>query len=1074
MRKFGLLGTSALRSIGVFSLSLAIAAPGYAQSTQPVQTGDQEGVTQAEPSENLGQNEVELESGQDADAQAGQSIVVTGSRIARPNLASTVPITSVGVQELTDTGNVSLGDELNNLPALRSTFNQSNSTRFIGTAGLNLLDLRGLGTERTLVLVNGRRHVTAQPGAYSVDTNTIPTDLLERVDVVTGGNSAIYGSDAVAGVVNFVLKRNFDGIRIRGQGGVSSRGDRGTAFTSLTAGKNFADDRGNVAVAFEYAKSQPLFATERDDLTGVFSGTKGFVQVEDTLGEPPEGDGIPDTGFRTGIRNNSFGLGGGVLTTCTGPIPTGTPANAVERRRAAVCTGATSPTGGLLSSTFFFLPDGTLARNNPTLDTRNVGGPVFGGLGSTLIESNQLQPGLDRYAANLLASFEVSSGFKPFLEAKFVRVDSLTSGQPSFTGGGNTTGTFSINNPFLTDQARTTLQTILAPGATTFGLNRLNLDFGGRGEKHQRDTYRVVAGFGGEIFGNFRYEVAGNYGRTETYFETTGNILSARFNNAANAVRNAAGQIVCAINADAVTTNDDPACVPINLFGFGRPSQEALNYIGVVSSRKQMAEQINATAFISGDSTGLFELPGGAVGFALGVEYRKEKARSAFDPVTTSGATFLNAILPFTPPSQEIKEVFGELRVPLLADLPFAEELTLEASGRASDYGGSTGTVFAYNIGGTFAPIRDIRFRAGYARSVRAPNLGNLFATPSQTFVNAFVDPCNQTVINQNPNRAKNCAAAGIPTTIVVNGETRPFTNTTASGISGFNQGNADLVPEKGTSLTVGAVIQPRFFPGFSLTIDYYDIKIRDVIQGLTGQTIINQCYDDPGGLDNQFCKVIFRRTSPDPFVNFTFAGQSSRTFTGVDTIPLPVIGPSFLNQPFNFANLKTSGVDVDAAYRRKIFGNVDLNLRGLLSYVRNRQGFTSITQPDFGTQFAGTLGDPSWEGSFSADLDFGMFEFGYDLRWIGKQFIGAFATQNREQGRPPTNADAFPVKTYPDVFYHDIRVGFEPNDRFEFYVGVDNVLDRYPPFGLDATGGGGAIFSNTGRFFYAGALVKF
>jgi len=196
---------------------------------------------------------------------SADAIVVTGSRIARPNLDSAVPITSISVQELTSTGNVSIGDALNQLPALRSTFSQSNSTRFIGTAGINALDLRGLGTARTLVLVDGRRIVTATPGVERVDTNIIPTDLIERVDLVTGGNSAIYGSDAVAGVVNFVLKRNFDGIRVRGQGGITTYGDRGSYFTSLTAGHNFGEGRGNIAVAFEYAKENPLYYTDRDE-----------------------------------------------------------------------------------------------------------------------------------------------------------------------------------------------------------------------------------------------------------------------------------------------------------------------------------------------------------------------------------------------------------------------------------------------------------------------------------------------------------------------------------------------------------------------------------------------------------------------------------------------------------------------------------------------------------------------------------------------------------------------------------------------------------------------------------------
>ena len=183
------------------------------------------------------------------DSEEGTQIVVTGSRIARPTLSSPVPLTSVSVGELTETGDVSLGDALNDLPSLRSTFSAGNSSRFIGTAGLNILDLRGLGTSRTLVLVNGKRHITATPGDYQVDVNTIPVDLLERVDIVTGGNSAVYGSDAVAGVVNFVLKRNFEGLNLRGQGAISSRGDRGNYFVSGTWGKNFADGRGNIAIA---------------------------------------------------------------------------------------------------------------------------------------------------------------------------------------------------------------------------------------------------------------------------------------------------------------------------------------------------------------------------------------------------------------------------------------------------------------------------------------------------------------------------------------------------------------------------------------------------------------------------------------------------------------------------------------------------------------------------------------------------------------------------------------------------------------------------------------------------------
>ena len=243
-------------------------------------------------------------------AAGDEGIVVTGTRIRSPNLTSSVPITSLAPSELTDTGNVSLGDELNKLPSMHATFSQANSTGFIGTSGLNLLDLRGLAPSRTLVMVNGRRHITAQPGTpSSIDVNTIPVDLIERIDIVTGGNSAIYGSDAVAGVVNFVMRRNFEGIRARAQGGISGKGDRGSYFVGVTAGRNFAEGRGNVAVSVEYSRADDLYYTDRDGLYGAFSGRRQFNVVQNTLGETPAGDGIPDNAFVTGVFNGNVSEG---------------------------------------------------------------------------------------------------------------------------------------------------------------------------------------------------------------------------------------------------------------------------------------------------------------------------------------------------------------------------------------------------------------------------------------------------------------------------------------------------------------------------------------------------------------------------------------------------------------------------------------------------------------------------------------------------------------------------------------------------------------------------------------------
>ena len=343
------------------SLALFGAVPSFAQDAQPDAANAQEEEAEAEET---------LEEG------SGQPILVTGSRIARPTLQSAVPLTSVTIEDLTGTGELSLGDALNDLPSLRSTFSSGNSSRFIGTAGLSLLDLRGLGTDRTLVLVNGRRHVTSTPGDNGFDVNTVPTDLVERIDIVTGGNSAIYGSDAVAGVVNFIMKRDYDGVAVRAQGGLSSRGDRGTYFVSALAGQNFADGRGNVAISAEYTRQQPLYFNQRDALTGAASGRCQFQQTDlqgSAGGEVgfSATDGIPDNTFLCGIRNGTISDAGTV--------------------------------GGLSGGRFLRFDDfGNLFVDTPTQNFAGVGsGNTQGGFGSTLRNTGGLLAEVDRYAVNL-------------------------------------------------------------------------------------------------------------------------------------------------------------------------------------------------------------------------------------------------------------------------------------------------------------------------------------------------------------------------------------------------------------------------------------------------------------------------------------------------------------------------------------------------------------------------------------------------------------------------------------------------------------------------------------------------
>lgn len=1045
-------------SSSVAALALILGAPVAAQDTTTDDAEDLSGA-EANPQPEIG------------------DIVVSGSRIQRPNLKATVPISSLTNEELLQTGNVNIGDRLALLPQFRPAFTSQNSGRFIGTAGLSILDLRGQGVERTLVLQNGLRHVTSQPGAQTVDISTIPVDLIERVDIITGGNSSIYGSDAIAGVVNFVLKRDFEGISLRAQNGISSRGDGNNRVVALTAGTNFSEGRGNVAISLEYNENDPIFYTQRE-YTGPFSGRRQYQLVQDTSSsgpnggpEGPEGDGIFDRELIDRIKNIGISTGGAITSSC--------PASAVGTPRGDLnCSGLFNSRGAQFGNVFVFTPDGRLVQNVVERDFRPAGsGNAQGGLGSTLRETGLLQIGNTRYAANLLASFDVSDAFRPYFEGKFVRTESLQEGQPTFfQGSGGTLGVnFSIDNPFLTEQARDLLRTSLAPGATTFTMQRFNTDFGGRGENHERDLWRGVIGVEGNFWDTWSYNAAFNYGRVETFYQTEGNVLVANYRNAVNAVRNANGDIVCAINNDADPSNDDPACRPLNLFGNGAPSAEALDYIIFNSSREQWSEQLNAVASVSGDLGKLFELPGGPIQFALGGEWRKEDSFSDFDDVTQSGATFLNAIDTFAPPTLEIWEAFGEIRIPILADVPFFQELTIEGAARVSDYNsGNTGTIWSYNAGGVWAPIEDIRFRANYGRAVRAPTQADLFAAQSQTFLNGLVDPCGQQNINANPNRAANCAAAGVPTTQTFNGITEPFTNRAASGISGASGGNPDLFAETSDSWTVGAVFQPSFLPGFTMSVDWYSIDLQDTIRTINAQTVINQCYDDPGGIDNQFCAAVFRNP------NGTFRGQTSVLHAG-GTVSFDTTGDgvSFIQGPFNFARQQTSGIDLDMNYSKSFDSGWRLNARAIVSWLLERNLFTAVSEPDRLTRERSTLGNPDWNAQFNVTVGYKDFDLLYSLRYLSKQTIAPWRTQNEEQGRPPEDLDAFPRVYYPSVSYSDLRASWRADDRVSFFLGVDNLFDQLPPLDLLANGTGGegagsGIFPNMGRFFYAGLQANF
>jgi outer membrane receptor protein involved in Fe transport len=970
------------------------------------------------------------------------TIVITGSRIRSPNLTSTVPITSIKGDDFFKTGQTSIGDVLNELPALRSTFSQSNSTRFLGTGGLSLLDLRGLGTQRTLVLVNGRRHVAGDilNTAASVDVNTIPTDLIESTDIITGGDSAVYGSDALAGVVNFVLKDHYEGVQLRGQGGVSQYGDAGNDFVSLLAGKNFAGGRGNIAINLEYAHQEDFYASDRRQ----YDRSNGFVQINNTGSA-----GAPQNDFFHDIRSGFYSNAGTFLTYL----------------------------GGDSYSPYLFTSNGQLIPQTGTPVGLAPIPSYLGGNGDNFLDGTQFafRPRLDRYSANLIGHFEISKAFVPFIEASYSRTDSFGSAAgPFFTG--SVGDSYNINNPYLSEQARNIIRDYYGAGPAddfNFVFFKNAVDLTNRAEEARRETYRIVGGIKGDFNDDWHYELSANYGEFDENTKILGNVNIQRYLLSIDAVDQgqfttgvANGNIVCRAKLDpasasaysgadpayatAQLANDIATCVPVNMFGSGNVSDAARNYLLQSSTARGKITQLDITGYISGDTSQFFNLPGGPIGFAIGGEYRRETAFYKQDAATAAAMTFYNAIPEFDPTSFEVKEAFGELRIPILKEVPFAYQLTLNGAARVSDYKGSTGTVWAYNGGFEYAPIKALRFRGNYSRAVRAPNLSDLYTPLGQNYF-SFSDPCALRNINSGSKyREANCRAAGVPATY----------DATPSSTPGYlSGGNPDLAAEKSDSYTVGGVFQPGgFLRGFTFSADYYNITVNSVINSPSAQSIIDACYDLPT-LNNQFCGLFQRDTTiPIGAHNIEYVNNSLRS------------------TPLNYAKLVVSGIDFDIGYQHHFAGLGTLSMRGIYTLALQASNYLDPTNPTFEDRTLSELGDPQNAFNLDVALKTGAFTISYKLQYLDSMTNGAWENYNSLQGRAPQNPYAYPAKyqNYPVITYHNIRFQADVNKDFNLYFGVDNLTDQLPPFGLTGAGGGSAIYPNIGRSFYAGVQAKF
>lgn len=952
-------------------------------------------------------------------------IVVSGTRIRSSQYDFANPVVAITDEAIQNSGVTNLTDFLTEAPALTGSYDSndgSGANAGIGGVGLNLLDLRNLGTDRTLLLIDGRRHVAAVPGSSAVDVNTIPIDLIERVDIVTGGTSAIYGADAVSGVVNFVTRRDFEGLTMRGQAGISEEGDGGSRFLSLTAGTNFADNRGNIAVNFEYGSDDRFLLSRREEFG---RGFRSFFQNPD---DPDDDPNIPDNVLFADARYFD-----------SNPL------------------GAIDVDGDFVPD---FIGDGT-----PFDPGTPIPGTIFnsGGSGTPVSTySGEILPKIDRYVGNILTSFEIGEGVRLFAEGKYARVDSVSFGQPTFD--------FFVgvptDNPFI--PANIEAANLFADLGIVLVTGRDNLDLGRRGENNRRETYRGVVGIEAELTSTINFDASYVYGRSENRVEQLNTRFNDRFFAALDAVDEGEfltgtpnGNIVCRSNltGDAssssqiitgafffedfdelsFTPGPNSGCVPLNIFS-GTQSQAALDFINTTAVDTSTIQQHVATAAFSGTFGDGFALWGDPIGFALGAEYRKESSESLPDPVNTTGLTFGNALFPERG-SFDVYEGFAELRVPIVQDRPGFYNLTANGAVRVSEYS-TVGTTFTYQGGLIYSPIRDIRFRGTYAQAVRAPNIGELFSPSNQTF--AFItDPCDIDNIDQGSDtRAANCAQ------ILANLGFTPdriatFDPIPSSNLPGLSRGNPELGEETAKTITAGVIVQPSFIPRLILSADFYDVKIEDAVSTPSATQLANLCVDAPT-IDNQFCDLIGR----------------AAVGTTVDPEDEGVIN-AFTLFPSNVAEFRTRGIDFSARYSvpTDSFGTFGLSVVG--NWLDTLKTISVPGAEPVENQ--GTFEVPEWQVNFDLNWSIDNFNLNYGFNYFDETL--RFSRQTVE-GDPDIVAPEF--LKFDARFTHDLQARFRTEQGLNFYVGVNNVFDQRPDVGSTFY-----PVSAVGRFFYAGFRIN-
>lgn len=734
---------------------------------------------------------VPLEARSQEAQQPIDEILVTGSRLVRHDLSAPSPTTVVNAEAVQLSGDTTVEAVINELPQLSAGNNSSVNSA--GASGVLTANLRGLGATRTLTLVNGRRFIPAN-GAGSVDLATIPNALVERVEIITGGASAVYGSDAVAGAVNFLLRNDFEGFEVSTQFGETSAGDGQSVSYGLLFGTNVAEDRGNLTLYASHSTRDPVMMQDRD-----FSR----VPLNASLG--PSGSGNIPGGRMTlsaaQIAALNVGSGAGVVP--IGPEGCTTPVNSIR-----------------------FGANGAVLRH---CDPETLYNYAAG---------NYLLRPLERTQFAGLAHYAFDDSTEAYVELHYALAENeFQQAADSLSIVTGTNSYFEVlnyaNNPVLSPDVRALFvnnRQIFDPQGTgnariAGGIARRVDELGLRNFSFERATFGSTAGVRGDFpVGDhtWHWDVFGQYQRSRTDETVRGTMSPARMSLGLNSTTNSAGQLVC---VTAVF-----GCVPVNPFGLGSISPEAAAFISPARSSSDLFERSVAGASLAGE---FLSMPAGPVSAAVGVEYREDEYR--FMPGATDLAReYGSASRGITAGGYDVSEAFAELRVPLLRDKPFADVLAIDGAIRYSDYS-NFGSTETWRAGLEWAPVDWVRFRGAYNVAIRAPNISELFAPITQGF-SPGNDPC-AAVRNPSPAQKAFCVQQGVPAA-----EIDTFVQT-ALGFSQLSGGNPDLEEETSETMTIGAVLRLPFLERFNLAVDYYTIEVEDAVATLNAQTTLDVCY---------------------------------------------------------------------------------------------------------------------------------------------------------------------------------------------------------------------------------------